>query len=268
MNDDNYKKRRDELINRREGLWYPEKGRNTLLKELWMMANDPPRHRTRSIAIISPANGGKSSLIRRYMRLHPVKKRDEYLEIPSICINMAALERVSDLSVELLTAVRALEPYPNTHKKRLKSFVKIAEGVKLGIIFLDEFHDCIGTDGRGRPFLRCIKDLLLKGFHVVPVGTDKLSEVLLQDAQLSSRFNLKKGVVKPIKNKSDVKSIALEVTQLKNSDVTDATICLIIENTGGIIGDMLDAIEETFMIKHDLKYESFIDYFSNRGLIQ
>ena len=73
--------------------------------ELHALTLDPPRHRTRSIAIIADANGGKSGIITRYLQNHPRVKDGDLTKIPAICIDMSDIVIVQDLIVRLLEEI-------------------------------------------------------------------------------------------------------------------------------------------------------------------
>lgn len=236
---------RHTLIEHREALWYPEPSRTALLGELHAIATDPARHRTRSIAIIAEANGGKSALIQRYMTLHPPVYGEEAVHIPAIYLSMTLFSRVEDLSVALLEAIGAPAADRGTHAARLKRFVHLARTVKLGLIFLDEFHDCADTTGRGKPFLRCIKGLIIDGLLVVPAGTQELAEVLALDAQFSTRFNFVRGRLQRVTDLGVIKSMVMAVGSVTEDDLSDAAVEYILQESRGVLGHMLDLVEET-----------------------
>lgn len=247
---------RHALIRHREALWYPEPSRTALLEELHAIATDPARHRTRSVAIIAEANGGKSALIQRYLAQHPPVDGKEARHIPAIYLKMTPFPRVEDLSVALLEAVGAPAPDRGTHAARLKRFVHMAEAVKLGLIFLDEFHDCADTSGRGKPFLRCIKGLINDGLCVVPAGTQELAEVLALDPQLSTRFNFARGRLQRVTQPGVVKTMILALARMDEDELSDAALEYIMRESRGILGHLLDLVEETLHQHQNLKLAS------------
>ncbi|CAM4142723.1 TniB family NTP-binding protein [Deinococcus marmoris] len=256
----NQQEQRHALINQRETTWYPEPARLALLSELHAIATDPARHRTRSIAIVSESNGGKSALIARYLYLHPPVYGKEAVIIPAIRLTMTDFPRVSDLSVALLTAIGAPGAESGTHAARMGRFVELARKVKLGLIFLDEFHDCAGTDGRGRPFLRCIKALILQGLCVVPVGTEDLAAILSLDSQLNTRFNFSRGRLTRLRDAGVVKALVMEITKLDDHEVTHAAVKYLLAESKGIMGHLLDFMEGTLLAHGNLKLESLRQY--------
>ncbi|MEY4529335.1 MAG: TniB [Deinococcota bacterium] len=181
---------RHRLIEKREGFWFAEPSREALLDELHALYTDPPRHRTRSLAIIGDRNDGKSQIIKQFLARHPIVELGELTQIPAIAIEMSDIVTIQEFSRRLLEQIRAVSPRAGTHEERMKRFVVLAKQVGLRMIFLDEFHDCADTTGKGKPFLRIIKNLTLKHFFVVPVGVVEVEEVLKKDPQLANRFNL------------------------------------------------------------------------------
>ncbi|BDP41228.1 hypothetical protein DAETH_11970 [Deinococcus aetherius] len=254
------KNSRHEIIRRRELLWYPEPGRQALLERLHAIATDPQRHRTRSIAIIAESNGGKSGLIQRYLTVHPPVESEEALHIPAIMVNMTQIIRVDQLSIALLECVQDIDPEAGTHAERMKRFIALAKKVKLGLIFLDEFHDCATTEGKGKGFLRCIKALIQADLCVVPVGTEALAEVLAQDPQLNTRFSFSRGRLPRLKDVNVVKSLMVKVSELEKDDISDAAVEYVLSQSRGILGHILDLVEGTLLEHGDLKLDSLRDY--------
>ena len=248
----------DRIIKARENLWYPEPEREKLLGYIDRLSKNPLRHRTRSVAIIAEANGGKSGIITRYLLTHPRVDNGEQTTIPAISILMVDIKIVEELSVRLLEEIGASNPERGTHAQRIKRFIVLANQVQLRVIFLDEFHDCADTSGRGRPFLRCIKRLILEHFIVVPVGIKDLEAVLARDAQLASRFNLMRGRVNRVKSVAVIKAIIYKFIEIDNITVTDAAVKYIQKETFGVIGHVLDMIEETLTDNRNLNMKSLI----------
>lgn len=240
---------RNAVISRREGMWYPEPQRHALLTELDAIAREPNRHRVRSLAIVGEANSGKSTLIKQYVKLHPVVKGQEGTEVPAITLRMTRILRVEDLSVALLKALGALDVKSGNHLERMERFINLARKTRLGVVFLDEFHDCADTTGRGKPFLRAIKDLVNEGIHVVPVGTEELAAVLSLDSQLSSRFNFSRGRLARIEDLGVIKAIIRQVTEQPKGTVSTETAEYVLEQTKGVMGHLLDLVETT-MVAH------------------
>lgn len=244
------------IITSRERLWYPEPSRQALLEELYAIATDPARHRTRSIAIIAESNGGKSALVQRYLTQHPPVRGKNVLELPAIRLNMTTIPRVEELSVALLEALGAPDARAGNHASRLTRFVQLARRMKVNLIFLDEFHDCADTTGRGKPFLRCIKGLINEGLCVVPVGTEELAAVLARDPQLATRFNFARGRLTRLQDPGIVKAMMLRISGLPESQVSDAAVEFVLRESRGILGHTLDLIEGTLLAHGDLKLAS------------
>lgn len=247
---------RHTLIERREHTWYREPAREALLQELEHLATDPARHRTRSIAIVAESNGGKTALVSRYLALHPVREEEERRVVPALHLSMTDIPRVEDLSIRLLEGLGALEPRHGNHSDRLQRFVKLARSVDLGLVFLDEFHDCADTTGRGKPFLRCIKGLLIEGVRVVPVGTESLAAVLAMDPQLASRFNFARGRLTRVTDPGVVKALMARIAGAAPEAVTDASVEFVLQETRGIFGHLLDLVEQTLLDHGTLSLEN------------
>lgn len=249
---------RKQLITQRENMWYPEAGRENLLVRLHDIATDPARRRLKSLAIIAEPNGGKSSIISRYQELHPHSDGLEGRIIPSILVNMTGMMRVSDLSVALLEALGAIKPEDGTHPQRMKRFVSLAKKAQLGPIFLDEFHDCVDTHGRGLAFLKLVKDLLNIGKMVVPVGVEEVEEVIRSDRQLLLRLNLSHGRLNRLKNRGEVRLLLKTMIKPRELLLTDQAATFILKSTGGVFGVVLDLIEETLLDQGSISQAALI----------
>jgi hypothetical protein len=254
------KAHRNKTIKSREELWMPEEFRDDLIDELHALTTDPLRHRTRSIAIIAEANGGKSSIAKRYLKLHPPVVDDDITVIPAIFLNMNKIAQVEDLSHRLLEQVCAPKILGENHTDRMDRFVKVAQQVGLKLIFLDEFQDCANTKSKdkikGEPFLRCIKGLLLDNLHVVPMGTEALAVVLASDPQLTTRFNFSRGRLPRLDDLKVIKALMLEMSELSDKEISDAAVTYVFNETKGVLGHILDLTEDTFVAYKDLKLPS------------
>lgn len=248
--------RRHQIIAHREASWCQEPHREALLDELYTIATDPPRHRMQSIAIIGEGNAGKTTLIERYMYLHPQEKGESALIVPAIYVPLEKYPRTSDLATQLLEALHAPNPSTGTEADRLSRFIQMARSVSLGIVFLDEFHECADSTGKGKPFLRFIKALMNSKILVVPVGTEVLAEVLRRDSQLHSRFNFSRGRLRPIDDLGVLKSIMMHLSGMDEDDISDAAVEFVQHETGGIMGHAIDLIEGALIIGGDLKLSS------------
>ena len=249
---------RKQLITQRENIWYPEPAREKLLIRLHDIATDPARRRPKSLAIIAEPNGGKSSIISRYQQLHPQYDGPEGRVIPSILVNMTGMMQVSDLSTALLEALGAIKPGDGTHAFRMKRFVSLAQKAQLGPIFLDEFHDCVDTRGRGLAFLRLAKGLLNIGLMVVPVGVEEVEEVIRSDPQLLFRLNLSHGRLNRIKNRSEVRLLLKKMIEPHDLKLGDQAATFILKSTRGVFGVVLDLIEETLLDQGDITLAALI----------
>jgi Bacterial TniB protein len=248
--------KRSLIAQRRDRLWLPDPTREALLNDLHELATGPKRHRQRSIAIIAQANAGKTSVARRYIQQHPAHRVDGQLQVPAIHLSMSDIPRVEELSTALLWALHLPDARAGTHSQRLERFATMAKRVALGLIFLDEFHDCADVGGRGNPFLRLIKGFLNKNICVVPMGVLKLADVLAQDPQLQTRFNRTRGTLKPIESTSEIKLLMMELSTFKESEITNVAVEYVKKESGGQIGMVLDLIEECLVHQGDLSIVS------------
>ena len=249
------KARRAAARERREEFWFPEPKREGLLTLLDELANDPPRQRERSIAIIAEANNGKSVLVRRYLERHPRFRTADRNIVPCIMIDMAQHTRAEALSVALLTELGAVDPEAGSHTQRIVRFVALSKKVGLQLTFLDEFHDAASVD-KGQPVLRCIKGLMNDHVKVVPVGVEKMQEVFANDAQLSTRFQFRRGKLARINDLGMVKALMMNISALPEEDITPSMVNYVHTQAKGVLGHMCDLVEDTFAYTGALTLET------------
>ena len=245
---------REAVVQRREGFWFPEPKREALLKSLHLLANDPPRLRERSIAIIAEANNGKSALLAQYLERHPRLSFEDRNVVPCIVIDMSKLKRVEDLSVALLKALGDVDPEDGNHTRRLERFVALSREVGLQLTFLDEFHEAATVD-KGAPILKCIKGLMNDNVRIVPVGIESLQEVFHRDMQLSSRFQFGRGRLERITDKKVIGSLMVHISGLLSTEINPAAVPYVLEQTSGVFGHVCDLIENTFLATGALTLE-------------
>jgi Bacterial TniB protein len=261
--------KRSLIAQRRDRLWLPDPTREALLNDLHELGTGPKRNRQRSIAIIAQANAGKTALAKQYMQRHPEHRINGRLQVPAIYLSMSDISRVEDLSIALLRALHLPDARSGTHSQRLERFATMAERVSLGLIFLDEFHDCTDVSGRGNPFLRLIKGFLNENICVVPMGVYLLANVLAKDPQLQTRINFLRGTLTPVQSLSEIKRLMVELSAFQESEITNVAVEYVNKESGGQIGMVLDLIEECLVHQDDLSIISLqrerqkMDEFNN-----
>lgn len=237
--------RLERISRQRESRWYQEESRQALLDEFQLLLNASLRRRKRSIAIIGESNSGKTSLVRHFLRSHRPVNAGTHQKILCIFLNMTLLPRVEDVSRALLEAIGAPDPGAGTHEARLRRFLELAREVGLQLIFMDEFHDCANSTGKGQPFLRLIKGLMNAGLIVVPIGTEELATVLAMDPQLSSRFNFSRGRLRRITDPARALALINNLSEPGSPQPSDECVHFILSETRGIMGHLLDLVEDT-----------------------
>lgn len=245
---------RQDIITTREEMWIRTPDVDRALERLTALLDPTPRHRTRSTSIIAESNSGKTRLVKRFLKQHAPRQGTEALVIPVIYLSMADIRRVEDLSVELLRSIQAPDPTAGTHAARMARFDHLRSQVGLRVILLDEFHDCVGTTGRGIHFLRLIKGLMSKNVHVVPIGVEALSDVLRMDAQFSTRFSA--CHLRRLTDPSMVLAVLTAASKVPEEDITDEAVAYVLQETRGVLGHVLDLTEGALIEGRDLSLSS------------
>ena len=245
---------RFEVIQRREQYWLCETQRERLIEDLFKLATEPVRRRYTSIAVNTSTGNGRTALAERYIYKHPPIVTPEFTQIPAISISMTGIFDIKKLLDKLLESilpkkVRLKDLPQETLSERLRRFVILAHKVQLGIVFLDNFQDCAKFDANtrigGEPFFQVVRDLIDYGIHIVPMGLETLSETLIKDVQLHRRLNFKRGCLPPIDKIEDINKIMQDISLLEV--IPHDAVSYVLSTTKGVVGNMLNLIEQTFI---------------------
>ena len=256
---------RFEVIQRREQYWLCETQRERLIKDLFKLVTDPVRRRYTSISVNTSSGNGTTALAERYIYKHPPIVTPEFTQIPAILISMTGIFDIKKLLDKLLESilpkkVRLKDLPQETLSERLRRFVILAHKVQLGIVFLDNFQDCAKFDANtrigGEPFFDVVRGLIDSGIHIVPMGRETLSDSILKDVHLFRRLNFKRGYLPPIDKLGDISKIMQDISLLEEKDIPYEAVVYVQSTTNGVIGDMLDLIEQTFIDTGNLSKES------------
>lgn len=239
------------------------------------LAKLPPQDRECVTPIIGPAGSGKTRLILDYLKRHPPQWNNGNYSIPAIHISMTHFTRVEDFSPALLAALEVPDAYPqpnqkdrHTHMERMNRFYRLAPSLGLRLVFLDEFHDCAKVDGRGEPFLRLLKGMILQGVRVIPAGTNALVRLLERDDQFKSRFDFSAGYMPMIRHPRLVKACMEHISGFPSQDISDAAVEFVLKATDGRIGFILELTEKTLRQYNALDLKSLTRKAKDTQLIK
>jgi hypothetical protein len=161
------------------------------LNQLETLFTWPSRQRMPNLLLLGPTNNGKSMIIEKFRRSHPVVSHQDREEIPVLVVQMPSEPSVGRFYTTLLAATGApmrARQYRLADLEQLVLRLLRAAGVRMLVI--DELHNVLGGRGdRRREFLnliRCLGNELR--IPLVGVGTREAYLAIRSDDQLENRF--------------------------------------------------------------------------------
>jgi Bacterial TniB protein len=161
------------------------------LNQLETLFTWPSRQRMPNLLLLGPTNNGKSMIIEKFRRSHPVVSHQDREEIPVLVVQMPSEPSVGRFYTTLLAATGApmrARQYRLADLEQLVLRLLRAAGVRMLVI--DELHNVLG--GRGdlrREFLNLIRFLGNElRIPLVGVGTREAYLAIRSDDQLENRF--------------------------------------------------------------------------------
>jgi hypothetical protein len=149
----------------------------------------PAKQRMPNLLLVGPTNNGKSMIIEKFRRTHPVVSHEDREEIPVLVVQMPSEPSIGRFYAAVLAAVGA--PQRNYRVAEVEQVVVgllRATGVRMLII--DELHNVLGGRGdRRREFLNLLRFLGNElRIPLVGVGTRDAYLAIRADDQLENRF--------------------------------------------------------------------------------
>jgi hypothetical protein len=161
------------------------------LNQLETLFTWPSRQRMPNLLLLGPTNNGKSMIIEKFRRSHPVVSHQDREEIPVLVVQMPSEPSVGRFYTTLLAATGApmrARQYRLADLEQLVLRLLRAAGVRMLVI--DELHNVLGGRGdRRREFLNLIRFLGNElRIPLVGVGTREAYLAIRSDDQLENRF--------------------------------------------------------------------------------
>ena len=163
-----------------------------ILARLEALLRHPTTHRMPNLLIIGETNNGKTMLVRRFAKLHPIQENAEGQNtiVPVLLIQAPPVPDEGRFYNMLLEALHApYRPNESVAKKHLQ-VTKILQSVQLRMLIIDEIHHLLaGSLAAQHRFLNVLKylgnDLQIP---IVGVGTVEAIRAVAADPQTKSRF--------------------------------------------------------------------------------
>ncbi len=150
----------------------------------------PRNQRMRNMLPIGATNNGKSMIVERFRRQHPIIQKSDKVEIPLLCMQMPSAPSVQRFYIALLASAGA--PMSKGQKTTTLESValKVMRGAGVRLLIIDELHNALaGTITQQREFLNLLRYLSNElRVSLVGVGTRDAYLAVRSDDQLENRF--------------------------------------------------------------------------------
>jgi hypothetical protein len=162
------------------------------LAKLEELFTHPERQRMPNLLIVGPTNNGKTMLVEKFRRQHPVTTSDDGQteQIPILAMQMPSDPTISRFYTMLLYSLNA----PNFARRRVSDLeelsLRILRQVGLRMLVIDELHNVLAGSGpQQRQFLNLLRFLGNElRIPLVCVGTKEAYLAIRSDDQLENRF--------------------------------------------------------------------------------
>ncbi|MFQ6331497.1 TniB family NTP-binding protein (plasmid) [Nocardia sp. CWNU-33] len=160
------------------------------LNQLETLLGMPDKQRMPNLLLIGPTNNGKSMIIEKFRRTHPVVSHLDREEIPVLAVQMPSEPAVGRFYLALLAALGApLRRAPRIGELE-QLVLRLLKATGVRTLVIDELHNILG--GRGdtrREFLNLLRFLGNElRIPLVGVGTRDAYLAIRSDSQLENRF--------------------------------------------------------------------------------
>jgi hypothetical protein len=231
------------------------KAEEALLK-LNTLITHPKRQRMPNLLIIGPTNNGKTMIIEKFRRSHPISENPKkYLsnEYPVIVMQMPSDPKIARFYSILLYQLGI----PTRSRQRISDLEILSlyalQRSKVKILIIDEVHNLLaGTSAAQREFLNLIRFLGNQlQIPIVCVGTKEAYFAIRSDDQLENRFE---PVTLPLwKDDAEfaslLASLAATLPLRKPSILTSAEVMhFILDKSEGTIGEIITLITKAAII--------------------
>jgi len=162
------------------------------LAKLEDLFTHPERQRMPNLLIVGPTNNGKTMLVEKFRRQHPVTTSDDGQteQIPILAMQMPSDPTISRFYTMLLYSLNA----PSFGSRRVSDLeelsLRILRQVGLRMLVIDELHNVLAGSGpQQRQFLNLLRFLGNElRIPLVCVGTKEAYLAIRSDDQLENRF--------------------------------------------------------------------------------
>ncbi len=180
----------EKIIKIQQQTWIPYGQANFLLEELETLFNMPKRDRMPNLLIIGSTNNGKSTILKKFIQMHPDYVKASGVTKPIVSIQAPISGGDNALYEKILDAVNSPYSTHSTASRKEQQAVSILKDLDTTMIIIDEFQDIFhGGLQRQKKFLATVKHLSNQlQIPIVAAGVEKVQQVISADPQMANRF--------------------------------------------------------------------------------
>lgn len=160
------------------------------IDKLETLLNWPSKQRMPNLLIVGPTNNGKSMIIEKFRRIHPLINEFDSEKIPVVSVQMPSEPSIKRFYSALLVAIGApIRPRQQVAELEQQA-LSLLRAVKVQMLVIDELHNIIaGAGSSQREFLNLLRFLGNElRIPLVGIGTKEAYLAIRTDDQLENRF--------------------------------------------------------------------------------
>lgn len=227
------------------------------LDKLEMLYSEPKSHRMPCMLLVSDTNNGKTTILQRFLELHPPSENpeDDYSNIPVLFIQSPPVPDEGRLYNNILDKVGGVYKFKDSPAQKKNQVIALLKGVGTKVLMIDEIHDVLcGKPAQQYIFRTALKqlsnDLMIP---IVCAGVKEALNVISADSQLINRFKptyLPKWKMVPSNVKATeeyfklLSTFEMMLPLAKPSGLTSRHLAMKIHTMSeGLIGEMSDLLK-------------------------
>ena len=148
--------------------------------------------RPTNFALIAPSNNGKSTILKRFAKLHPVKLVDAQQAVMAPCVLhlvMPSTPTESSLCSIILKALNIHHSERDPPMKKYAQVLRVLAYAEVRVLMFDEFNHIANAGRKAGQVLAMLKNLCTEGqVTVVASGIETVRNALQSEDQIKNRF--------------------------------------------------------------------------------
>lgn len=161
-----------------------------VLKRLSDLFEHPQTLRMPSVLIVGESNNGKSSILQRFISLHPMEMIENGDIKPSVMlVTMPSTPTESSFWSEVLLKLMVRHSERDSAEKKRRQAFEVIRNTKIKVLIIDEFNHLANAGRDAVKLLAAIKNLSTETrISILASGTNHAMHALRSDKQTETRF--------------------------------------------------------------------------------